>query len=372
MNVINSRSPYFIEVSGNQTTSIQLYIWNGNTEPGSPTYTFTKPAPTPSQPNMAYDISPYLNEYIDNINPVYEAAPATESNSSFCQFKVVPYSNGQNRTINFQTRVTADGGTFESINCVGRLLEDFIFGVAVEGWNNYSGGYNQVRTPDVLALNSTALVHTYQEQTDKTYLNLLVNYSGSTLVAEYVHSGTTYTNTILASSVPSGVYNMKIPFKLSNFTTSNILRIKNNGSTLYTFNVQPVCEPKYTPVVCSFVNRYGGWSFLTFYKARVDSLNVESEQHKFLPDSVNYNTKRGEFKSFNINGKKNVVLNTGFVDENYMEMIEDLMVSTKVLLDNIPVLVNSKATELKTGLRDKNINYQVEFQYSFDTINNVV
>lgn len=372
MNVINARSPYFIEVSGNQTTSIQLFIWNGNTEPASPAYTFTKPAPSATQIDATYDVSPYLLEYIENINPVYEAAPASESSTSFCQFKAVKYSNGQNRTVNFNTRVLADGGVCESLNCVGELLEDFVFGTAVEGWNNYSGGYNQIRTPDILPLNSSSLVHTYQEQTDKTYLNLLVKYAGSTLVAEYVHSGTTYTNTILSASVPSGVYNMKIPFKLSNFTTSNILRIKNNGVTLYTFNVQPVCESKYTPVVCSFVNRYGGWSFLTFYKARVDSLSVESEQHKFLPDVVNYNTKRGEFKVFNINGKKNVVLNTGFVDENYMEMIEDLMVSTKVLLDGVPVLVNTKSTEMKTGLRDKNINYQVEFQYSFDTINNVV
>lgn len=372
MKVINARSPYFIQVDGSSTTSVQLYIWNGQTEPASPQYTFTKPAPSATQTTSSYNIIPYIAEYIENIYPIYSATPASETDSSYCQFKAIKFSNGVNRTLAFKTRVLADSGTFEADNCVGTLMQDFIIGTAVDGWNNYMGGYNQERNGDVIPLTSTSLNYNYQENTDKTYFNILINHTGNTINAAYTHLGITYTNTIVSNSVVNGVYNFKVPFKLSGFTNSSTLAIKQNGTTLYTFNVSPICEPKYSPVVCQFINRYGGWAFLTFYKAKSENISITSEQFKYLPDSVNYTPQRGQTKAFNINGQKSVTLNTGFVSENYKELIEDLLVSNKVLLDSVPVQVKTNGTDLQTSLQNKNINYTIEFVYSFDTINNVI
>jgi len=372
MRLINARTPYFIEVSGSSTTSIQLYIWNGTTEPASPTYTFTKPSPSVSQTTSNYNVSPYIEEFIENIYPIYTSTPSAENTSSFCQFKVIKFSNGVNRTLAFKTRVLADGGTFESINCVGTLMEDFIMGVAVDGYNDYMGGYNQQRTGSVIPLNSNSIRYNYQEGTDKTYLNVLIEHTGQNITAEYVHQNTIYTSNLATSALANGYYNIKVPFKLSGFTSNNTLAIKQNGTTLFTYNVSPICEPKYTPVLCSFINRYGGWSFLTFYKAKSTSLNVSSEQAKTLSESPAYVPQLGQIQSFNLNGSKSVVLNTGFIDESYNEMIEDLMVSKRVLLDNVPVQVKTNSTELKTNLRDKNINYSIEFVYSFDLINKAI
>ena len=372
MKIINARSPYFIEVTGSSTTSVQLYIWNGQTEPASPQYTFTKPAPSVTQTTSNYNISPYIEEYIANVYPLYNATPASEGNQSFCQFKVIKFSNGVNRTLAFKTRVLADSGTFEADNCVGTLMEDFIMGVGVDGYNKYSDGYNKITNSDVYPLTSQAISYNYEEGTDKTYLNLLINHTGSTITSEYVHQNTTYTYTIVSNTTASGVYNMKIPYKLNGFTSSNILRIKNNGTLLYTFNVSPKCEPKYTPVLCSFTNRYGGWSFLTFYKAKSESISITSEQYKILSPTVNYDIYKGQYQNININGQKSVTLNTGFVEENYNELIEDLLLSKKILMDNVPVNIKTTATDLKTALRDKNINYTIEFVYSSDMINNVI
>jgi hypothetical protein len=46
--------------------------------------------------------------------------------------------------------------------------------------------------------------------------------------------------------------------------------------------------------------------------------------------------------------------------------------SETVLLDNKPVNVKTKSTALKTRLKDKNINYTIEFDYSYNLINDVV
>jgi hypothetical protein len=46
--------------------------------------------------------------------------------------------------------------------------------------------------------------------------------------------------------------------------------------------------------------------------------------------------------------------------------------SDTVLVNFYPATVKSKSTTLKTHLRDKNINYTIEFEFSNNLINNIV
>ena len=131
-------------------------------------------------------------------------------------------------------------------------------------------------------------------------------------------------------------------------------------------------ECKYTPVECSFINRYGGWEFLTFFKAQSNSISAKGTDYKLTQSAINYNTAIGQFKTFNINGKQTIKLNTGWVDENYSELISDILLSETVLLNDIPVTVKSQSSDFKTTLKDKNINYELEFEYAFNLINDVV
>jgi hypothetical protein len=91
-----------------------------------------------------------------------------------------------------------------------------------------------------------------------------------------------------------------------------------------------------------------------------------------MPSSVNYNTSLGQSKTFNINGSQTIKLNTGFVDENYSELITDLLLSETVLLDSKPVIVKTQGSDLKTSLKDRLINYEMEFEYAYNLINDVI
>ncbi len=75
---------------------------------------------------------------------------------------------------------------------------------------------------------------------------------------------------------------------------------------------------------------------------------------------------------FNVNGNQSVKLSSGFVPENYSDLIQDLLVSEVVLLDGLPVKVKTQGTTLKKSLIDRNINYEIEFDYAFNLINNVI
>lgn len=165
---------------------------------------------------------------------------------------------------------------------------------------------------------------------------------------------------------------------------SNIKRQIKVGSTnkLHSFadneiteitatNVEETCELILEPQKVQFVNRYGGLDFIWFFKMRTDSITTEAKEYKLLQPNLNYDTTIGQNAKYNFNGKQSVRMNTGFVNENYNELIQDLILSEKVWIEGVPAIVKSSGTEFKTQIRNKNINYEIEFEYAFDLINNM-
>lgn len=136
-------------------------------------------------------------------------------------------------------------------------------------------------------------------------------------------------------------------------------------------NVEETCELILEPQLVQFVNRYGGLDFIWFFKMRTDSITTEAKEYKLLHPNLNYDTTIGQNAKYNFNGKQSVRMNTGFVNENYNELIQDLILSEKVWINSIPAIVKSTGTEFKTQIRNKNINYEIEFEYAFDLINNM-
>jgi hypothetical protein len=122
----------------------------------------------------------------------------------------------------------------------------------------------------------------------------------------------------------------------------------------------------------SFVNQLGGWQFLTFFKASSSSMSAKGTEYNLLPDQLNYSVYRGQFKKFNVNGTEKIKCNSGWVDENYKDIFKQLLLSETILLDGLPVKIITQDIDLKTHLNERNINYQIEFEYAFNLVNNVV
>jgi len=144
------------------------------------------------------------------------------------------------------------------------------------------------------------------------------------------------------------------------------------GSTLLwerTIDADEEC--KYTPLLCSFISKKGGWENVYFMKAKEDSTSMENTTYNLMQD-YNYNYLKGQKKSFNTNGNDSVECNTGWVDESMNIILKDLLFSETILLDSKPVLIKNKSITYKNTLKDKLINYEMEFEYSFASINNVV
>jgi hypothetical protein len=149
--------------------------------------------------------------------------------------------------------------------------------------------------------------------------------------------------------------------------------IDGSAAVLFTATFQPKEECKYTPVQLDFVNKFGAWQREWFFKASNDSLAVENTEYNLMPSRYpNYSTLEGQRQVFNANGKKMIRVNTDWVNESFKEVITQLMLSERILINKKPAKLNTKNTELFKSINTKLINYQLEFEFAYDVINSVV
>ena len=332
MKKIFIRSPYFIEIdeAAQTTGKVELYIWNKeSSEPSVPNYTLTKTVPSPNQNKLSWNISNYAKEFINPVSPVVVSSPTEESDKTWCYMRVVAYSDDV-------------------------VASDFTF-VCLNGYVPYSEGYNYFDSDEVVPLVNVDI---------KAYKHTIVPYINVFLEAGTYQwlSDTGFTFTVYEDSM------WKLPYDLDTYEFVPEGFTKPN----FVFDSEELCEPKYTPITCTFINRYGGWQFLTFFKASMESIETDYKEFNMLPSSVDYNVLKGQKQRFNHQGKHSIKCNTGWVDENYFELIQDLLLSETVLLGGKPALVKSKSSEKKTSLNNKVINYEIEFEYNFGLINDVI
>jgi hypothetical protein len=88
--------------------------------------------------------------------------------------------------------------------------------------------------------------------------------------------------------------------------------------------------------------------------------------------STFYSGLEGQRKVFNANGKKSIKVNTGWVKETWKDVLKQIMLSERILIDNKPAKINTKSTELFKQINTKQINYSLEFEFAYDVINSVI
>jgi hypothetical protein len=367
MKVVKVRSPFIIQINETDQigSKIEIFIWNyGGSAPATPTYTLSKPIPTTNQRLTSYNVSNFVKEYIDNIKPTKPTGILTtyEDNNEWAFFQVKRYK--------------LVGTTY--------TLLDTIDYVGVNGFTDYLNGVNNIidnYSSGILSNSSIKKNILKTSSTSKGYLNYIADIpSGGKVEVTYYNLANTLSVTENITGL-TGIYNLKIlltqyPNNV-NFADGCAVSIllKDSLNVILQsagFDVLSIEECKYTPIECTFINRYGGWEFLTFFKAQTNNITAKSDEYKLMPKEVDYNVFRGQSKSFNFNGSQNVILNTGWVDENYSELITDLLLSETVLLDQKPVIVKTQSSELKTKLKNRLINYTMEFEYNFNLINDVI
>lgn len=357
--IINARSPYFILVneSGQVGSKVEIFLWNKpDSAPLEATYTLSKRNASATQTENSYNISSFVREYIDNV------APTETANSMWCYVRIKRWKES-------------------TYGNYGATPIDTIDYIGVNGYTKYLDGYNKTDPSNHLVVLGDTNKEIQYTLGEIPFVNAVVNTSlGDKVDIVYKDlNGRNEITSILIATTDAATINMlaidlstsSVKYKCGNTLT---IRYWSAGEivTSKTFRVIPVCEQKYTPVVCSFINRFGGWQFLNFFKAQTNSISVGSTSFRMMPDAIDYDVNRPQTVGFNINGSQSTVLNTGWVPENYSDLIQDLLLSETILLDGKPAECKTTSTSLKTSAMDRNINYTIEFEYAYNLINNSI
>lgn len=343
MNIFFSRLPYLIEVNEDPlqiATKIELFIWElDGIEPTTPTHVVERESFSPTQYAGSYNISPFVDDKMKNINrPLF--------------VKVKTYYKLTTSWIYIDTTelISARGYENGSPTLSGYyVLESFAD-------NRY-----YLTTDPIINASYTGLKINILFDFD-TYSELRVRYFNdlNEEIVYYEETGIKYL-TIPKSTYYSGDFAQGNSFELSYYDGENYI-------PFHTDEVIPECEPKFNPYVLTYTNILGGQSQLYLFKKSTISNEYKSSDYNLA----------GSKQVFNLNGVQSLKLNTGWIIEDVVYAIRQMMlsenksiISSDLLISGNVVLKNTSFVE-KTNLNDKVINYEFDFEMATPLINNYV
>ena len=133
-----------------------------------------------------------------------------------------------------------------------------------------------------------------------------------------------------------------------------------------------LCEPKYTPVKVSFINKFGVIQDLVFFKKREDSFNTTQQDFKAnILRNGTYLPHTGQKQIINKQASAKLKLSTGFYPEEFNEVFKQLQYSINYWIDDEPAILTGSNFAFKTSVNDKLINYSFDFEYANPDINDI-
>jgi len=247
----------------------------------------------------------------------------------------------------YRDRVIADGGTIEALSCCNLGLAN------------------------IKVLNADGTSYQYAPTESDVY-------------------GTKVEDRVLL--FPAGVANLSnwkdnngyggtAPYRTSYY---DIQLLDGFNNVIESMRVYNECEPKYDPVSLYFVNRYGAWDNITFFKRSDIDLNLQKETYRSQIGSASAsgytwgNQARG-VRSYNHQANHSMTINTGFVDESYSEVMEQLLMSEYVLMvydrnttqsgfgfdisqSQRAVNILTESLTLQKHINEKLINYTIQIE----------
>lgn len=352
---IFARSPFLIRIAEptQNGSKVELFISNTTSFTGTPQYTLSKLIPASNNLETLYDISSYIQEHISHIEISTSGdAQAVTPTSQYANVRVKRYKLVGSTYSPTATNAQVD---YKAFNGYGYYEDNVNFDLGDYGLD--VANYYYLPT----------------QYAGKIRINV-----GANFTARYTSFAPTPSITNLVLGATANVFD--IPrVRTANANVGNKVEILNAASAVQaTYYFYPQEECKYTPVIIDFVNRYGAWQREFFFKASNDTFSVENTEYNLMQTFTTtsgvttYNALEGQRETFNTNGKKSIKVNTGWVYENWKDVLKQIMLSERILIDNKPAKINTKSTELFKSINTKQINYSLDFEFTYDVINSVI
>lgn len=370
---INLRSPYHIgTIQPNAAYgTLDISIWEGNYQASgtiTAQYNLRKKV-IGTSPNIFFEISELIRDYIDItfdgdytgqavwvklVQTVFDASNNIIFDNSFIQIAFDGYWYFEEQQTAIPSILISNREIF--------VLDDTPFTIPIYSDNNptvvfYKDGA-AVSTETFTSINESSGQIRYVSSFGDSYQERVLNAGG----------------TLEDSSCLQSFFN-----KYSVGGVDKITVTDGNGTE--TIKVNTIQECKYDPKKITFVNKLGALQDMYFFKKSVEKMTVKKESYKanIISSFGTYDKSNHVNRDFNIVSSESISLSSGFVSEEYNEVFKQLMLSEKVWITNVldtveqvlPINVKTSNITYKTSLNDKLVEYTIEFDKSYDVINNI-
>lgn len=423
-----TRSPLYVTWSGTSVTSIQsveleIYIWTGAraSRPASPHITINRTTGFGSNTTHTTDISSLIADQINTtIAKLFNNNILSEQNGRVAWVQI-DYSTNYNSG-------STDSGSSD------------IFQV-IEGYSYFDEGANYSYSQTILSPETDQNTYEYNVEMMPIYvgeygegLDIIYSYEdrviadGGTIESlscanigwatmrillddgnkyDYVVPETiVYTGDQAEDRIklfPSGVANLKnwlvaqgSSLDVVNSDWYKIQLLDTFENVIDERKFVPTCEIKYEPIQLAYISKYGTWNYATFFKRSEETIDVTSQQYRTITGNVQdgayrYGLHNPMYKKYNTNGKRRLTINSGFVAEEFKEVMEQIMLSEYVLVvadstvtkdgstytytaqnGTIAANVSTNSLVKKKSVNDKLIDYTLDLEYAFDEINSTL
>jgi hypothetical protein len=353
MGIINTRSPHFLSVSDTDlaTATLDIEIYTGNETTGysgTPQYSLSKKIIL-NTTKISFEISELIRDYLDiTFEGDYES-----SAEQFCKW--------------VRTTLTAfDGNGIQLSQAISTDLAFESYGYFEDG-ANYSFEYE-----GLLMSNSEMFIESGDEikipiQTDRTVTVRFYDSDNGLLNTE--------TFSLSDQSQDKVVY---ASYTDDQAAKATIQYTGDSGSETSTIKITQLSECKFTPYKTTFINKFGVLQDLYFFKKSVEKMTTKRESYKanILASNNTYNTYNHTKRDFNIEANESVSLSSGFVNESYNEVFKQMMLSEKVWITNAnnqvyPINIKTSNITYKTSVNDRLVEYTIEFDNSYNVLNDI-
>ena len=369
MSKVNARSPYYINFTNTNLVSVdlELYVYTGvQTTDRANKFSFTSSA---VNQNATFEIGEIVRDYLLH---TFDGDYATETVWIDYRYKI---------------ELTNVSGTWSS----------FVQLKGFDGYGFFEDGANPQNNTGLLQSNttivklddapatiavdtSTTSQITYELNGQQVYTKAISSSTNSNAQIEYVTSGINGSDEFEDRVIQDGgvfegsdcLSEFSKEYTLFDFDT--IYVDTTSGVTKLTVKSESEC--KFTPYKVTFINKFGALQDIWFFKRTNESLTTKQEKYKRnTVVAGSYDISRHQDKTLTKNGKEKLTLNTGYYPEAYNDVFKEMQLSEDCWIEinsqTLPIQVTSSSLAYKTQLNDKIINYTIEVEFAFDTINNI-
>ena len=208
---------------------------------------------------------------------------------------------------------------------------------------------------------------------------------GSTTPTKIVYNsnlGSANYNVSSSASTSGQIYQYPIGPSQSGFPLSTIglqwfsVQAYNGASPLGTsIRYDLTCQQKYPNVRIKWKNRFGQFDWMNFNM--ISRQSFETERRTYQPQLGTWESSTLSYQNYDsanlayiVDSKQGIQVNTNWLPETYNDILKQLLVSDEIywVYDETtalvrPLTITTQNIVFKTGVVDKLIQYQFEFQY---------